>query len=514
MKRILSLLLALIMIVGTITPVMALPGETEQDEKNVTVNVHKILMSKENLQSHDKNKKYDPTKGIEKQNLANFFGDSAKEIASVYFVAIKEREKGYDDFDSKTKEEKDAIINKLDSSKKGLTTANGLALILSSPGNYKIYEVKHKSTYTGENDKLLAESKAVPVELKLPEHARTETGIADAIHVYPKNTEDGPTVDKKVKNEQGSEVKEATFDKEQEHTWVIEAEIPFGVEDYEVFKLTDTLEQALSYVSNQTVSVTIPESTVNLAANTDYTVTAPNETKGGTLTVALTKTGIEKLKGAVGKKVRVEFKTTINENAVMSKNIPNEVELEYGHDPNNTKKKKPQENPRVYTGGKKFKKIDSSQQDKALQGAEFVIKNGEGKYLFEENGKYVWKDVAATEPKTIGEEVNIKKITSGDDGTFEIKGLKYDRTAGTDYKLVEVKAPKDYALLTQEVSFKVTDTSYYSNVANLTVADPQSIDNKPITIPQTGGIGTVIFTVVGVALMAGAVIAMRKNREA
>ena len=39
------------------------------------------------------------------------------------------------------------------------------------------------------------------------------------------------------------------------------------------------------------------------------------------------------------------------------------------------------------------------------------------------------------------------------------------------------------------------------------------IKNNDVTIPQTGGIGTVLFTVVGIGLMAGAVMAMKKNRE-
>ena len=39
------------------------------------------------------------------------------------------------------------------------------------------------------------------------------------------------------------------------------------------------------------------------------------------------------------------------------------------------------------------------------------------------------------------------------------------------------------------------------------------IANKKMTIPQTGGMGTVLFTVVGIGLMAGAVMAMKKNRE-
>ena len=41
----------------------------------------------------------------------------------------------------------------------------------------------------------------------------------------------------------------------------------------------------------------------------------------------------------------------------------------------------------------------------------------------------------------------------------------------------------------------------------------QKVVNKKVIIPQTGGIGTIIFTVAGLALMLGAAYAIKKNRE-
>lgn len=520
MRKLMSLFLAFALVLSFTAPLGALASQTPGDEaKAITVNVHKILMSKADLDKHDSTKEYRPDKGI--ANITEFFGESATEIEGVYFVALKESHANYDDFESLTKDEQKAVVDAVGDAMKGLTDQNGkLALTLQSPGKYKIYEVKSLSTYKGataEEKRMLAEKKAVPVVLDLPNHARTEDGIAKEIHVYPKNTDDKPSVDKKVIKD-GQDVKEASFDKDEEHTWAIEATIPTGFKDYEVFELTDVLEKALTYKQGQTVSVKVKDNkTITLEENTDYTVTAPTETEGGTLKVALTKAGITKLAAVEGSILRVEFVTTINDNAVMSKNIPNTVELKYGHNPDSTGTTKPGDNPRVYTGGKKFVKVDSAKNDKTLEGAQFVIKNAKGEYLVEKDKKYSWKAVKSEKVADLVKDKELKVLTSGADGTFEIKGLEYLRPDGTKYFLQEIKAPDKYALVDKPFEFTVNDTSYYTNPSAIELgtaagdADPQKIDNKKITIPETGGMGTIAFIVVGLALMAGAFVAIRRR---
>ena len=540
-KKIMSLIMALVMIVGVFSPLTAFAdNENTPETKDITVNVHKILMDKDSKEAHDKAKDYNQFTGIgDKTAIEDFFvkkdnqgqkikGGFAKEIDKVYFVAIKKGETGYDDFESKTNEQKDTIINGLAANRKGLTTASGLTLTLQSPGEYKIYEVKHLSTYTGDKNEILAEQLAVPVELKLPDMATNENGVQDAIHVYPKNTEDGPKVTKKVVKD-GQDKDEASFDWKKEFNWAIEADIPTGFKDYKRFELLDELEDALSYVKPQTITVKVKEDeSIKLTKDTDYTVTEPTENEGGTFKVALTEAGIKKLAeaNAEGKKLRVEFTTTINENAIMSKDIPNKVKLIYGHKPDSEHEKESEE-PKVYTGGKRFVKVDSQNKETKLPGAKFVFKNGEGadaKYLYLKDGKYVWEKPASTKNEDLLNDENIVIATSGSEGEFEIKGLEYDRENGTKYWAVEVKAPvvdgKEYVIPTNNATeFTVNDTSYYKTPAQVTSAqtagdaDQLQISNMLVSIPQTGGIGTVLFTVVGVGLMAGAVMAMKKNRE-
>ena len=102
-------------------------------------------------------------------------------------------------------------------------------------------------------------------------------------------------------------------------------------------------------------------------------------------------------------------------------------------------------------------------------------------------------------------------------GQFEVKGLAY-----SDYQAVETKAPVGYALPENggKFTFKVKEGSYaedangldYKQDENKNDGKGMKIENMKLTIPQTGGIGTIIFTAIGLAIMASAVIAIKKRQ--
>ncbi|MDU2558560.1 MAG: pilin N-terminal domain-containing protein [Anaerococcus prevotii] len=218
--------------------------------------------------------------------------------------------------------------------------------------------------------------------------------------------------------------------------------------------------------------------------------------------------------------------------------------------------------PYVVTYGKKFVKTDDNKENPTrLAGAEFKVKNGNGT-----DAKYL---VAKTDAKVAAEQEAVKtakaaldkavetynnleadkqtddereKVTTAQDaynkavkaagnvyewgdkekaialvsdgqGQFEITGL----AEGT-YYLEETKAPKGFAKLTSDQMFKVDKDSYKSNgdinykKEETTKQDAQQVINKNLTIPQTGGIGSLIFVVAGLAIMAGAYAAYRKSQ--
>ena len=106
-------------------------------------------------------------------------------------------------------------------------------------------------------------------------------------------------------------------------------------------------------------------------------------------------------------------------------------------------------------------------------------------------------------------------FTTNDKGQWEVKGLAYG-----DYNFIEIKAPEGYANQKDPVAFKVAEGSYTSG-GNINYStgelgpneDATQITNKKVTIPQTGGIGTVIFTVAGIAIMAAAAYVLVKNNK-
>ena len=148
-KKIMSLIMALVMLVGVFSPLSAFASNENEPGKIIEVNVHKILMDKDKLDAHDVNKKYDPSTGI--QDIEGFFGTGAKQIGGVAFVAISSDETTlYAKTDASLKASDipdwDARVT---NGTAGLTDSTGvLKLKLKSPGKYKIFEVKEKSTYS------------------------------------------------------------------------------------------------------------------------------------------------------------------------------------------------------------------------------------------------------------------------------------------------------------------------------------------------------------------------------
>lgn len=363
-------------------------------------------------------------------------------------------------------------------------TANGGQITFTglTKGTYVIVENKAKSKVDAAEQ--LADSAAVPMTITLPVY-KAEGGWfttgANAVHVYPKNTVDKPTIDKVV-NESDKHDTVAYGDTK---IFKITSTMPDGIADYTVLTYSDQFSKGLSYQGNLTV---LKNGESISAENYQLTVVG---TKAAAISVAFTEPYIKTL--LPGDVITITYQASINEDAVMGTANPNDVKVTYGHNPNFTKDYELEEIPELHTGGAKFVKQDRTTQEK-LNGAEFVVQNSANKYL-----KQTVTNGVITATSWVDTKEKATKFISNAEGTFEVTGLAYGSAkqtpdaASSTYKLVEVTAPTGYALLQEPVEFTVNASSYEDT-------NTIKVNNSKVTIPQTGGIGSAI--VIGLGLLA------------
>ena len=209
-----------------------------------------------------------------------------------------------------------------------------------------------------------------------------------------------------------------------------------------------------------------------------------------------------------GKSVKVNYTATVNKDAVVGTNgNTNKVALDYNRTPGSeTTSATGTTVPKVYTYGLKLTKKDSK-DSVVLSGAEFKI--------------YKVVDGKETQIENLdGMENGIYRTNS--DGQIDIKGLN----AGT-YRLEEVKAPSGYTLLKDKIEFTISEGSTTIDGSVATTTNGFAVDeeagyvnttvtnSKGFNLPATGGMGTYLFTIAGLVIMAGAaflLIASKKRR--
>lgn len=262
-------------------------------------------------------------------------------------------------------------------------------------------------------------------------------------------------------------------------TWEIDARIPANIDTYELFKFTDDIDDRLDYKGNIKYFIDGTEVT-----NLTPTVTAPTETSGGTLIIDF---GPANLAQYAGKMLSIRFDTAINETAVMGDQIPNNVTLEFDNGSGITERID-EEPPYTVTGGAKFEKT-STMADADLEGAMF--------WVYRMNG--TTKEYLQNDRTWSATNADPMELTSDEDGAFEVTGLSFG-----NYFLEERVALPGH-ILRADYPFTVDANTY-------NMSDPQDVLNRPrINLPETGGIGTIVFTLVGASLMAGAVKLYKKE---
>ncbi len=237
--------------------------------------------------------------------------------------------------------------------------------------------------------------------------------------------------------------------------------------------------------------------------------------------------------------VKITYDAVLMESASIATGNTNKPALIYGTDPYTDSDASDKEIPgdgkqKVYTYGLNLTKKNSDND--VLSNAVFSVKHGDTKLKFIEDANEKGTYTLAKDQSAAGA---TDQLTTNDQGTFNIKGLD----ANVEYVLEETKAPSGYFRNHGSVAFTITPAADTEGkltgaIKSVTAKDEKGTaldnagawtcgidqtktayvtvtlkDTKIPFLPATGGMGTVIFTIVGDALMILAIVLFIRSRK-
>ena len=200
---------------------------------------------------------------------------------------------------------------------------------------------------------------------------------------------------------------------------------------------------------------------------------------------------VAKLADFSGKKLEVTYQMVIKDEAAIDQDLVNTATLY----PGDLTPLVDREN--VQTGGFRFIKRAAEGKQNPLAKATFVIKNPtDDTVLTYKEGKYQFEKVATNASGVV-------RLTSDDDGYFEIRGLRYG-----SYLVSEIRAPTGYVLQDKPTAFTV-GVSTYSQGPVLSIFN---VKKPKIRLPQTGTVVT-STAFVGWLVMASSLVMIRRRKN-
>lgn len=285
--------------------------------------------------------------------------------------------------------------------------------------------------------------------------------------------------------------------------YTIEADIPTYASDTadRTFSITDKMADGLS-IDDGSLTLTVNGTSVDNTDNAAYTLDK-NAGDNYTFKISVDNTQYDaSWRANAAKKLVITYTATLNNDTTTEVNVAetNTATFDYSFYPYVEGSHNQQtDTVEVKTFEIQIVKHKSGEPSTKLAGATFAL----------------YRTLLVGE--TGGEEIPLAKdllgnpiqgklletLTTDDNGVasfkkYEANGTKYD------YYLVETKAPTGYNILSsaKEITFSDTGVAATSGVYTVQVANSSGIE-----LPITGGMGTVIFTALGIVLMGTALTA-------
>lgn len=485
-----SLVLALVMVLGVIAPLGALAASDAKETKTVTL--HKLMMTPDKLKAWDSKKieeeGYNGSQDLKALQALKSVGADVGEVKDVYFAwqeVGKEKAGDKDQYikgkivEGKMTPEFDgnnlAYTTKIDEAFGGKTGENGIVFDTTKlKGSFLIQEIKEKSTYKTTDGKVIAGQKAVPVEITLP--LVNNEGVVENAHVYPKNTQERPKIDKNFAKEHGLtkiEDKDSTIDAganvDNSNKAKAKAQAEVGKEikyevvskidkdtSYERLVWNDIMTNGLTF--NKNVKLTSDE--VSLVKDTDYKLVQDDNG----FRLEMLESGLNKIKKVTTAdeskdvNIKLTYSATVNGTAVVDNSEKNNVTLEYGHKP-----------------GEKFKE----QPVKPVKGELEVKKN------FEEGDNHSKLKLVYTLKKGTDVKASVALDNSKTSGTIDLgNGIKFEITGAFKGKFTGLEDGDDWTISERVAGY---NPEYATTNADgtVTITNKKDNDNPPPLEPNT-----------------------------
>ena len=304
-------------------------------------------------------------------------------------------------------------------------------------------------------------------------------------------------------------------------TYTITGTIPdtTGYDTY-VYKIKDTLTDGLDFVNangeapvdtNYSVSVQIGEG----QATQQTAVLSGDNSR--TMTLDLSE-WVRNNHASKGQEFTVTYYAKVNANAVVTEK--NSASLEYGNDPSNTTTTTPSE-VKTPTYPLQIRKFARGDEQNFLDGATFRLYPTEGDAKADTNAIGV---TGSNGTYTVDKNSKNFDMVSVESEIPSGMNLKLNGLAAGTYWLVETEAPDGYNGVTAPIKITITKSND-TDVNNWTISKGDDVETDKIIdienstgtiLPGTGGMGTVLFTVVGVvlALLIGASFVISRRKRA
>ena len=415
------------------------------------------------------------------------------------------------------------------------------------------------------------------VETKVPENVHTTTDpffvslpMTDAtgdywnynVTVYPKNQTNLPTIDKVVKQQDDDTYADiATASEGDVLDYRVVSKLPSiksKASYLTKYTFVDTLDKGIQY-DQDTVSISFYSSENDAKQGTgtadatwengNSNFKAAFDGSANTMTISMTESGLAAINpGMADKYMVVSYKATVNSDAAVvlgDTGNENNVNLTWSRT-NTVEEDTIKDRAQVYSYGLNLTKVFSDSKGDATQ-VQFVLQNKtDGHFITAtgSNGVYY-----VTDSNKGAAEENATVFSPASNGKLVINGLEADT-----YELTEIHTDDGYSLLKAPMAIVINQTqdTITASKATVTGVDNPNADiievagdrasatvdgdatemssdnastharvdlsvtnNRSFILPQTGGLGTLLFTLAGAgAVVIGIVVMTKKSKKA